>query len=164
MNLKRFTTFIVIGMFLMTTLTFVASGEPSTKNPRRQDAVWNEENVSYNITYLANNNVSARIVSPDIFEFKGNGTVVMWQTVWTEEEEIPTQQHIVMKIADDEIIWKKINNLSAKASLKATDNPAPEKNTERNSITLFPITDNEIAEKLQELREKFLELGFPFSS
>jgi len=171
MNLRRLTAFIVLGMFLMTAFTIMASGEPSLKNPRRQDAVWIEENVKYDMTYLTNGQVSLRIISPDIFELNGTGTIVIWQTVWTEGEDMPVQQHIVMKIVNGEIVSKRINDLGKRASLKATNNSAPndddnelEKNSHESSDSFLPKNENKINENWREYRQMLLKLIFHFSS
>jgi len=168
----RIASYIIVGiMFFAIFANIAAIGEPSKNNPRRQDVDWSEENEVLNMTYLLNGNVTSIITPPDIFEFEGNGTVVMWWTVWTEGEENATQRHVVMKIINSEIVRQKINELSEQASLKATNNPAPEKNKKipdddngGDSNTLFSMRWNGIAPNLQELRERFLEFSSHFSS
>jgi len=122
MNPRRVIVASVIGILLVASVGIGVAGEPSKDNPRRQDAIWNEENVWYDMTYLANRNVTAKIESPDIFEFNGSGTVVMWRTVWMENEDIPRQEHLVLKIKNGEIIRQKINEININASLRVTNN------------------------------------------
>lgn len=127
MSSKKIIVLMVLVMLFMASIPFMVTGEPSKNNPRRQDAVWTEEDAKYNITYLANGNTSVNIVSPDRFEFNGTGIVVMWETIYSSYNDSVLQRHRVIKIVDGEVVKENINWIAMNASLNVTNNPAPQK-------------------------------------
>jgi len=116
MKNRRILAVALCAILVVSAVSIIATGMPSTNNPRRQDSAWEEQGVLYNMTYLANGNVTVTIEPPDVFEFEGNGTVVMWMSK-TVDGKI-TAEHIVMKIENGEITWQKSNDINIRAMYK----------------------------------------------
>jgi len=135
---NRIFAFFAVCMIVFAAVATITTGEPSKNNPRRQDAYWEEEDVRYDITYLANGNVTVIIEPPDIYDFEGTGTVVMWWTIWVEGEDVPTQEHKVLKIVDGEIVKEHTNEISENASLNVTNNPSPINDTDQRDSRKRP--------------------------
>lgn len=124
MKMSKAMVILVLVIFVSAVIATSADGKPSRNNPRVQEDIWEEQDITYNMTYLVNGNLTANIQPPTWFKFDGNGTVVMWRTVCIAGEENVTYEHLVLKVVNGSIIWEKVNEINKQIAMKVKNKSA----------------------------------------